>query len=75
MVMTSTTGKECESYCSFFVSAFLFYHLSSNTIHVGQVYELMRRCWENTPERRITFKRLVEELTTMQQQEQPQNNL
>ncbi|TDH08790.1 hypothetical protein EPR50_G00101500 [Perca flavescens] len=39
------------------------------------VYELMRRCWENTPERRITFKRLVEELTAMQQQQQPQNNL
>ncbi|KAF1385446.1 hypothetical protein PFLUV_G00107860 [Perca fluviatilis] len=39
------------------------------------VYELMRRCWENMPERRITFKRLVEELTAMQQQQQPQNDL
>ncbi|XP_035509485.1 tyrosine-protein kinase JAK1 [Morone saxatilis] len=32
------------------------------------VYELMRRCWEQLPERRITFKRLIEELTIMQQQ-------
>ncbi|XP_075944444.1 tyrosine-protein kinase JAK1 [Anarhichas minor] len=39
------------------------------------VYELMRRCWENTPELRITFKHLVEELTKMQQQFQTQNNL
>ncbi|XP_049911464.1 tyrosine-protein kinase JAK1 [Epinephelus moara] len=38
------------------------------------VYELMRKCWENLPERRITFKRLVEELTNMQQQLQPQND-
>uniref|UniRef100_A0A4W6D9I3 Tyrosine-protein kinase n=1 Tax=Lates calcarifer TaxID=8187 RepID=A0A4W6D9I3_LATCA len=37
------------------------------------VYELMRRCWEQLPERRITFKRLIEELN-MQQQLQPQNN-
>uniref|UniRef100_A0A8C2ZRY3 Tyrosine-protein kinase n=1 Tax=Cyclopterus lumpus TaxID=8103 RepID=A0A8C2ZRY3_CYCLU len=39
------------------------------------VYELMRRCWENTPDLRITFKRLVEELTKLQQQFQTQNNL
>nr|XP_046248296.1 tyrosine-protein kinase JAK1 [Scatophagus argus] len=40
------------------------------------VYELMRRCWEQMPEKRITFKRLVEELTNMQQQEpQLQNDL
>ncbi|XP_037626699.1 tyrosine-protein kinase JAK1 [Sebastes umbrosus] len=39
------------------------------------VYELMRRCWENMPDRRITFKRLVEELSNMQQQLQPQNGL
>uniref|UniRef100_A0A8C4P0C1 Tyrosine-protein kinase n=1 Tax=Dicentrarchus labrax TaxID=13489 RepID=A0A8C4P0C1_DICLA len=32
------------------------------------VYELMRKCWEQLPERRITFKRLIEELTVMQQQ-------
>ncbi|XP_078141968.1 tyrosine-protein kinase JAK1 [Centroberyx gerrardi] len=32
------------------------------------VYELMRKCWEHTPERRITFKRLIEGLTRMQQQ-------
>nr|WTM56510.1 JAK1 protein [Lateolabrax maculatus] len=38
------------------------------------VYELMRKCWEQTPERRITFKRLVEELTNMQQQLQPRND-
>ncbi|KAG8003189.1 Tyrosine-protein kinase JAK1 [Nibea albiflora] len=38
------------------------------------VYELMRKCWEQLPERRITFKRLIEELTTMQQQLQPQND-
>ncbi|KAM9358193.1 tyrosine-protein kinase JAK1 [Symphorus nematophorus] len=39
------------------------------------VYELMRMCWEQLPERRITFKRLIEELTNMQQQLQPQNDL
>lgn len=33
-----------------------------------QVYELMRRCWEQTPDRRITFKCLIKELSTMQQQ-------
>uniref|UniRef100_A0AAX7U3N2 Tyrosine-protein kinase n=1 Tax=Astatotilapia calliptera TaxID=8154 RepID=A0AAX7U3N2_ASTCA len=41
------------------------------------VYELMRRCWEQSPERRITFKRLIEELTTAQQlaqQQQQQQN-
>ncbi|XP_040897118.1 tyrosine-protein kinase JAK1 [Toxotes jaculatrix] len=32
------------------------------------VYELMRKCWEQLPERRITFKRLIEELTVQQQQ-------
>lgn len=37
------------------------------------VYELMRRCWEHSPERRITFKRLIEELTNMQQLK-PQND-
>ncbi|XP_068176433.1 tyrosine-protein kinase JAK1 [Antennarius striatus] len=30
------------------------------------VYELMRKCWEQMPERRITFKRLIEELSHMQ---------
>ncbi|XP_070817879.1 tyrosine-protein kinase JAK1 [Chaetodon trifascialis] len=39
------------------------------------VYELMRKCWEQTPERRITFKRLIEGLSLMQQQLQPQNDL
>ncbi|XP_022598832.1 tyrosine-protein kinase JAK1 [Seriola dumerili] len=38
------------------------------------VYDLMRKCWEQMPDRRITFKRLIEELTNMQQQLQPQNN-
>uniref|UniRef100_A0A672Z4E9 Tyrosine-protein kinase n=1 Tax=Sphaeramia orbicularis TaxID=375764 RepID=A0A672Z4E9_9TELE len=38
------------------------------------VYELMRRCWEQTPERRITFRRLIEELTNMQRQLQSQND-
>ncbi|KAM4628598.1 tyrosine-protein kinase JAK1 [Polymixia lowei] len=31
------------------------------------VYELMRKCWEHTPESRITFKRLIEELNRMLQ--------
>ncbi|XP_038571245.1 tyrosine-protein kinase JAK1 [Micropterus salmoides] len=39
------------------------------------LYELMRRCWETAPERRITFKRLVEELTVLQQQQKPQSDL
>nr|XP_020458384.1 tyrosine-protein kinase JAK1 [Monopterus albus]XP_020458385.1 tyrosine-protein kinase JAK1 [Monopterus albus] len=38
------------------------------------VYELMRRCWEHSPERRITFKTLIEELSHMEQQLQPQND-
>uniref|UniRef100_A0A668A5H1 Tyrosine-protein kinase n=1 Tax=Myripristis murdjan TaxID=586833 RepID=A0A668A5H1_9TELE len=32
------------------------------------VYELMRKCWEHTPERRITFKQLIEGLSRMLQQ-------
>nr|AMV91900.1 janus kinase 1 [Acanthogobius hasta] len=32
------------------------------------VYELMRRCWEQSPEKRITFKSLIQELTGMQGQ-------
>ncbi|XP_032427600.1 tyrosine-protein kinase JAK1 [Xiphophorus hellerii] len=39
-----------------------------------RVYELMRKCWEHTPERRITFKRLIEELSILQQHHQ-QNSL
>ncbi|XP_034035450.1 tyrosine-protein kinase JAK1 isoform X2 [Thalassophryne amazonica] len=39
------------------------------------VYELMRRCWEDAPEKRISFEQLIKELTAMQQQLQPQNNL
>nr|XP_040040497.1 LOW QUALITY PROTEIN: tyrosine-protein kinase JAK1 [Gasterosteus aculeatus aculeatus] len=39
------------------------------------VYELMRKCWENAPENRISFKNLVDELTRMQQRLQPQNSL
>lgn len=35
------------------------------------VYELMRKCWERLPEDRITFKRLIEELSNMTQQPQP----
>lgn len=31
------------------------------------VYELMRRCWEQTPEKRITFTALIKELNNMQQ--------
>ncbi|CAG5863399.1 unnamed protein product [Menidia menidia] len=31
------------------------------------VYELMRRCWEQVPERRISFSRLIEELNTLLQ--------
>ncbi|XP_061594707.1 tyrosine-protein kinase JAK1 [Cololabis saira] len=34
------------------------------------VYELMRRCWEHAPEKRISFKRLIEELTALQLQSQ-----
>ncbi|KAF7657152.1 hypothetical protein LDENG_00031210 [Lucifuga dentata] len=37
------------------------------------VYELMQRCWEHSPERRISFKQLTEELTSLQQHE-PQPN-
>uniref|UniRef100_A0A7N6AXE7 non-specific protein-tyrosine kinase n=1 Tax=Anabas testudineus TaxID=64144 RepID=A0A7N6AXE7_ANATE len=39
------------------------------------VYDLMRRCWEQLPERRISFKQLIEELTNMRQQLQPRNDL
>ncbi|KAM9849003.1 tyrosine-protein kinase JAK1 [Aulostomus maculatus] len=39
------------------------------------VYELMRKCWEHTPEKRITFRGLIEQLTRMQSQLQPQNDL
>ncbi|XP_044216561.1 tyrosine-protein kinase JAK1 [Thunnus albacares] len=39
------------------------------------VYELMRKCWEHNNERRITFKRLIEDLTNLQRQLQPQNDL
>ncbi|XP_034565356.1 tyrosine-protein kinase JAK1 [Notolabrus celidotus] len=39
-----------------------------------QVYELMRRCWEQMPEQRITFERLIKDLSTMQQKLQPQND-
>ncbi|XP_070689000.1 tyrosine-protein kinase JAK1 [Pempheris klunzingeri] len=39
------------------------------------VYRLMRRCWEQMPEMRITFKHLIEELSNMQQQLQPQNDI
>ncbi|XP_038858755.1 tyrosine-protein kinase JAK1 [Salvelinus namaycush] len=31
----------------------------------GTVYELMRKCWESTPDRRITFKSLIDEFTRM----------
>ncbi|XP_052336052.1 tyrosine-protein kinase JAK1-like isoform X1 [Oncorhynchus keta] len=31
----------------------------------GTVYELMRKCWENTPAMRITFKSLIDEFTRM----------
>ncbi|KAG7230543.1 hypothetical protein INR49_025259 [Caranx melampygus] len=37
------------------------------------VYDLMRKCWEQAPEKRISFKRLIEELSNMQQQLQQQN--
>ncbi|XP_024133879.1 tyrosine-protein kinase JAK1 [Oryzias melastigma] len=39
------------------------------------VYELMRKCWEQVPERRITFKCLIEELSALQQQLQPNMEL
>ncbi|XP_056133885.1 tyrosine-protein kinase JAK1 [Lampris incognitus] len=32
-----------------------------------QVYELMRKCWEQFPDNRIAFKCLIKELTSMQQ--------
>uniref|UniRef100_A0A4W5MMZ0 Tyrosine-protein kinase n=1 Tax=Hucho hucho TaxID=62062 RepID=A0A4W5MMZ0_9TELE len=31
----------------------------------GTVYELMRKCWESTPDRRITFKSLIDEFSRM----------
>lgn len=43
-------------------------------VFISQVYELMRKCWEHAPEKRITFKRLIEELTILQQHLQ-QNSL
>ncbi|XP_038134305.1 tyrosine-protein kinase JAK1 [Cyprinodon tularosa] len=39
------------------------------------VYELMRKCWEAAPDKRITFKRLIEELTILQQFFQQKNSL
>uniref|UniRef100_A0A3P9HEW3 Tyrosine-protein kinase n=1 Tax=Oryzias latipes TaxID=8090 RepID=A0A3P9HEW3_ORYLA len=39
------------------------------------VYELMRKCWDQSPERRITFKRLIEELSILLQQLQPNMEL
>ncbi|XP_061739681.1 tyrosine-protein kinase JAK1 [Nerophis ophidion] len=40
-----------------------------------RVYNLMRKCWEQAPEKRITFKQLIDELTIMQQQQlSPQND-
>ncbi|KAM7388119.1 hypothetical protein PAMP_024319 [Pampus punctatissimus] len=39
------------------------------------VYDLMRKCWEHAHEKRITFKHLIKELTNLQRQIQPQNNL
>ncbi|XP_069009267.1 LOW QUALITY PROTEIN: tyrosine-protein kinase JAK1 [Embiotoca jacksoni] len=38
------------------------------------VYELMRKCWEHAPDKRITFNRLIEELSIMQQQLQPERD-
>ncbi|XP_049584455.1 tyrosine-protein kinase JAK1 [Syngnathus scovelli] len=32
------------------------------------VYELMRKCWEHAPEKRITFKQLIDELSALPQQ-------
>uniref|UniRef100_A0A1A8QVV4 Tyrosine-protein kinase n=1 Tax=Nothobranchius pienaari TaxID=704102 RepID=A0A1A8QVV4_9TELE len=34
------------------------------------VYNLMMRCWEQQPERRIAFNRLIDELSILQQQQQ-----
>ncbi|XP_070765517.1 tyrosine-protein kinase JAK1 isoform X1 [Enoplosus armatus] len=39
------------------------------------LYELMRKCWETAPDKRISFKRLIEELTILQQLQQPRNDL
>ncbi|XP_041646685.1 tyrosine-protein kinase JAK1 [Cheilinus undulatus] len=36
------------------------------------VYELMHRCWEQKPEQRITFERLIKELSNLQQKCEPQ---
>uniref|UniRef100_A0A3P8WN30 Tyrosine-protein kinase n=1 Tax=Cynoglossus semilaevis TaxID=244447 RepID=A0A3P8WN30_CYNSE len=38
------------------------------------VYELMRRCWEQQPDKRISFRCLVEKLTQMLQQLQVENS-
>ncbi|KAM3619310.1 uncharacterized protein V6R79_005999 [Siganus canaliculatus] len=35
------------------------------------VYDLMRKCWEQTPDDRITFKHLIEQLSGMHQHLQP----
>ncbi|XP_061634780.1 tyrosine-protein kinase JAK1 isoform X3 [Phyllopteryx taeniolatus] len=35
-----------------------------------RVYDVMCKCWEHAPERRITFKQLIDELSDMQQQQQ-----
>uniref|UniRef100_UPI0037E940A3 tyrosine-protein kinase JAK1 n=1 Tax=Semicossyphus pulcher TaxID=241346 RepID=UPI0037E940A3 len=38
------------------------------------VYELMRKCWEHAPDQRITFERLIKELSNMQQKLEPQSD-
>ncbi|XP_074524067.1 tyrosine-protein kinase JAK1 [Halichoeres trimaculatus] len=38
------------------------------------VYELMRRCWEQMPDQRITFEQLIRDLSNMLQRRQPQND-
>lgn len=45
---------------------------SHSTFLRQQVYELMRRCWDQKPEKRVTFTALIKELSNMQQQFQPQ---
>ncbi|KAF0041897.1 hypothetical protein F2P81_005429 [Scophthalmus maximus] len=75
-------APECLTHCKFYLASDVWsfgttmYELITYcdpTKSPMAVYELMRRCWEHSPERRITFKRLIEELTNMQQLK-PQND-
>lgn len=67
-MLVVSAGNICYLSCTWFATC------NSITIHVRQVYELMLKCWEQMPENRITFSQLIDELTRMMQQLQPQND-